>query len=275
MKRVGPVAGAALLLAALQAGCGSQPARPPPTPAVVAVPATTGRTAARRPSDTELLAVPDAVPRHEPRARLGNPAFYEVLGQRYTVMADSSGYLERGVASWYGRDFHGERTSTGEPYDMYSMTAAHRTLPLPAYARVTNLRNGRSIVVRINDRGPFKANRIIDLSYAAAMRLDMVRDGTTLVEVRALAPEGAPPPPPRPAELYAQAGAFALEANARSLRDQIAAAGVDHVLLRADAGARGTLYRVRIGPIDSVAAFDALVARLRGAGISGVTLAPN
>jgi cell division protein FtsN len=103
----------------------------------------------------------------------------------------------------------------------------------------------------------------------------MVRDGTTLVEVRALAPEGAPPPPPRPAELYAQAGAFALEANARSLRDQIAAAGVDHVLLRADAGARGTLYRVRIGPIDSVAAFDALVARLRGAGISGVTLAPN
>jgi rare lipoprotein A len=275
VKRVGPSAGAALLLAALLCGCGSHPARPPPTPTVVAVPATTTSATEHRPSDTELLAVPDAVPRHEPRARLGNPAFYEVLGQRYTVMADSSGYLERGVASWYGRDFHGERTSTGEPYDMYSMTAAHRTLPLPAYARVTNLRNGRSIVVRINDRGPFKANRIIDLSYAAALRLDMVRDGTTLVEVRAVAPEGAPPPPPRPAELYAQAGAFAVEANARTLRDQIAAAGVDHVLLRADAGAGGTLYRVRIGPIDSVAAFDALVARLRGAGISGVTLAPN
>jgi rare lipoprotein A len=280
VKRVAAVAGPAVLLAALLGGCGTTRVRPapmpPPTSPVVTAPATAGSGRALPPSDAELLAVPDAVPRHEPRARLGNPAFYEVLGQRYTILADSSGYLERGVASWYGRDFHGERTSTGEPYDMYSMTAAHRTLPLPAYARVTNLRNGRSIVVRINDRGPFKSNRIIDLSYAAALRLDMVRDGTTLVEVRALTPDGAPPPPSRAGEIYAQAGAFAVEANARTLRDQIAAAGVDHVLLRADAGAGGgTLYRVRIGPIDSVAAFDALVARLRGAGIGGVTLAPN
>jgi rare lipoprotein A len=221
------------------------------------------------------LALPDAVPRIEPRARLGNPPFYEVYGQRYTVLPAASGYLERGVASWYGPDFHGERTSTGEPYDMYSMTAAHKTLPLPAYARVTNLANGRSVIVRVNDRGPFKANRIIDLSYAAALRLDMVRNGTTLVEVRAVEPDGPPPPPPRPSEIYAQAGAFAVEANATHLRDRLAAAGIDKVLVRADAPGDRALYRVRLGPIGSVAEFDALVARLHALGVASVTLAPN
>ncbi len=130
--------------------------------------------------------VPDAQPRPEPRSRYGNPPHYEVFGKRYYVMDESIGYTERGVASWYGKKFHGRRTSSGEPYDMYGMTAAHKSLPLPTYARVTNLRNGRSIVVRINDRGPFVDNRLIDLSYAAATRLDMVREGTTLVEVEAI-----------------------------------------------------------------------------------------
>jgi rare lipoprotein A len=132
--------------------------------------------------------VPDAIPRLEPRALYGNPPFYDVFGKRYYVMASSVGYVERGVASWYGPGFHKERTSVGEPYDMYGMTAAHKTLPLPAYVRVTNLQNGRSCVVRVNDRGPFVGNRIIDLSYTAAAKLDMLRDGTAMVEVRVLQP---------------------------------------------------------------------------------------
>ena len=132
--------------------------------------------------------MPDAIPRAEPRAIYGNPPSYEVFGKRYYVMASSVGYVERGVASWYGPGFHKELTSVREPYDMYGMTAAHKTLPLPAYVRVTNLQNGRSCVVRVNDRGPFVGNRIIDLSYTAAAKLDMLRDGTAMVEVRALQP---------------------------------------------------------------------------------------
>jgi rare lipoprotein A len=134
--------------------------------------------------------VPDVVPRIEPRSRNGNPPFYVVLGKRYFVLSSSVGYVERGVASWYGPGFHKARTSIGEPYDMYGMTAAHKTLPLPAYVRVTNLQNGRSVVVRVNDRGPFVGNRIIDLSYTAASKLDMLRNGTAMVEVRSL---DAPP----------------------------------------------------------------------------------
>ncbi len=132
--------------------------------------------------------VPDMVPRAEPRSRNGNPPFYDVMGKRYFVLSSGVGYVERGVASWYGPGFHKVRTSTGEPYDMYAMTAAHKTLPLPAYVRVTNLQNGRSVVVRVNDRGPFVGNRIIDLSYTAASKLDMLRNGTAMVEVRTLEP---------------------------------------------------------------------------------------
>jgi len=276
--RLAPLALLAALSAALGGCFGTREAlRPAPAaPEPVAPGAATPEPVVppTRPSDAALLALPDAVPRAEARARLGNPPFYEVFGQRYVVLADSRGYLERGVASWYGPDFHGERTSTGEPYDMYSMTAAHRTLPLPAYVRVTNLRNGRSIVVRVNDRGPFKANRIIDLSYAAALKLDMVRDGTTLVEVAAVGDELAPPPA-RPAELYTQVGAFSVEANARSLRDSLAAKGIDNVGVSTDSSRGATWYRVRVGPIDSVAAFDALLARLKALGIANATLVGN
>jgi rare lipoprotein A len=128
------------------------------------------------------------VPRAEPRSRYGNPPYYDVFGKRYYVLSSGVGYVERGVASWYGPGFHKLRTSTGEPYDMFAMTAAHKTLPLPAYVRVTNLQNGRSVVVRVNDRGPFVGNRIIDLSYTAAAKLDMLRDGTAMVEVREIVP---------------------------------------------------------------------------------------
>jgi rare lipoprotein A len=178
------LASIALALAAILSGCSSAPrvGAPPPT---VQIPPHSAPPSA---PPAHLLDVPDAIPRAEPRAIYGNPPSYEVFGKRYYVMASSVGYVERGVASWYGPGFHKELTSVREPYDMYGMTAAHKTLPLPAYVRVTNLQNGRSCVVRVNDRGPFVGNRIIDLSYTAAAKLDMLRDGTAMVEVRTLQP---------------------------------------------------------------------------------------
>jgi len=176
LKSLAAVASAGLWLA----GCGSAPrhpsahAQPPPPPP-------TGNMA-------------DAVPRAEPRSTHGNPPFYEVNGQRYVVLASADNYVERGVASWYGPDFHGHNTSSGERYDMYGMTAAHKTLPIPCYARITNLSNGRSVVVRINDRGPFVGNRIVDLSYSAATRLDIVRTGTAFVELRTIGPASVTTP---------------------------------------------------------------------------------
>lgn len=153
-------------------------------------------------------AVPDAVPIDEPRSRYGNKSPYQVFGKSYKVMDDADGYVERGVASWYGAKFHGAKTSSGEPYDMYAMSAAHKTLPLPSYVRVTNLENGATVVVRVNDRGPFKHDRVLDLSFAAATRLGITSKGTGLVEVRAVGPgdvaalpEGAvvAAPAPKPA----------------------------------------------------------------------------
>ncbi len=160
---------------------------------------------------------PDAVPRPEPYSRYGNGPVYEVLGSRYTVLPTAAGYQERGVASWYGQKFHGRLTSSREVYDMYEMTAAHKTLPLPTYVRVRNLSNGRSIVVRVNDRGPFLHNRIIDLSYAAALRLDMVKDGTSLVEVTAITFEE--PSGDRPVR---EVTAAAPQANAEPIAEPVA-----------------------------------------------------
>jgi rare lipoprotein A len=141
----------------------------------------------------DVTDVKDAIPRIEPKSRYGNPVSYEVFGKRYHTLASSEGYHDRGIASWYGTKFHGHRTSSGEPYDMYQMSAAHKTLPLPTYARVTNLDNGNSVIVKINDRGPFHDNRIIDLSYAAAARLDILGKGTGLVEVQAIDPRSYKP----------------------------------------------------------------------------------
>jgi len=149
-------------------------------------------------------------PGGETRSERGNPPFYDVLGKRYHVLPTSAGYRARGVASWYGPDFHGLATSSGERYDMHAMTAAHTTLPLPTWVQVTNLENGKSVIVKVNDRGPFVDDRLIDLSFAAATQLDMVRNGTARVEVRAVAaPYGRPvfaaAPPPAAAKPPAQA----------------------------------------------------------------------
>lgn len=237
----------------------------------------------------------DPVPRPEPRSRYGNGPVYEVLGQSYRVMDSSSGYKERGVASWYGKKFHGRLTSNREPYDMYAMTAAHKTLPLPTYVKVRNLRNNRSIIVRVNDRGPFVHNRIIDLSYAAALKLDMVRDGTSLVEVTAISfdePTGdrpvrvvepARPSDPRPAlvpepeaqpavqkdnEIFVQVGAFGDRENAERRRSALLSGGIGGAFIFADEAATPPMYRVRIGPINGVDAYDELVLKLEALGIS-------
>lgn len=132
--------------------------------------------------------VPDPIVKAEPLSKYGNPPFYDVNGKRYYTTKNRSGHIERGMASWYGEKFHGRRTSSGEIYNMYAMTAAHKSLPLPTYAEVTNLSNNKKITVRINDRGPFHGDRIIDLSYSAALKLGIVGSGTARVEVRAIDP---------------------------------------------------------------------------------------
>lgn len=167
----------AVLTAALLASCGGKSK-------------TRGGDIVDGPSHTGIRAsdVADAVPREEPLARYGNHSPYEVFGKKYTVMSSARGYREVGIASWYGSKFHGRRTSSGEIYDMHLATAAHRSLPLPSYAEVTNLDNGRRVIVKINDRGPFKGKRLIDLSYGAALRLGMIGTGTARVEVRTVLP---------------------------------------------------------------------------------------
>ena len=266
----------AIACAVLLGACSSAPRRKAPAqPTAVPPPAAPSVPA----GPPDIASIPDAVPRFELKSRHGNPPFYDVQGKRYFVLASADGYVERGVASWYGPTFHGVSTSMGEPYNMYAMTAAHKTLPLPAYARVTNLKNGRSVVVRINDRGPFVANRIIDLSYTAAAKLDMLREGTTLVEVRTLTPAApdsltrtAELPPP---DLYIQAGAFADEGNAERLLARLHAAGLPGAAVLPPLATQSRLYRVRVGPITSVAQFDELSARLNALGISNARLAPD
>jgi rare lipoprotein A len=260
-------------LCGLLAACSTFTRRTPQLPQGAPLPAP----ATVPPPPAGIESIPDAVPRAEPRSAHGNPPFYNVLGRRYFVLGAADGYLERGVASWYGPTFHGGSTSSGELYDMYAMSAAHKTLPLPTYARVTNLRNGRSVVVRINDRGPFVANRLIDLSYTAATKLDMIREGTTLVEVRALTPgaadeltRSAQSPPPA---LYVQAGAFTAARNAQHELERLHAAGLASAFIVSPLEGKSRLYRVRLGPVGSVAEFDQLAARLAALGIRDARLA--
>ena len=241
----------------------------------------------------DVSQVPDAVPGDETPSRYGNPARYTVLGKTYDLVPSCKGYHDRGIASWYGSQFHGGRTSDGETYDMYAMTAANKVVPIPCYARVTNLQNGKSVVVKINDRGPFVDNRLIDLSYAAASRLEMLGTGTALVDVQAVTAgeAGAAPaletPAPSPSvatavtaahattpvaardlnpKIFLQVGAYAEHANADAVLQKLAVNGVQKTfILPANENGR-TLYKVRIGPVAGVDGVDSLSARLAALG---------
>jgi rare lipoprotein A len=265
-----------LAILAVVAGCGSNKVQDGPP----------------KSGSSEIEGLPgDAVPRPEAKSRLGNGPNYEVLGKHYTVMPSAVGFKERGVASWYGKKFHGNRTSNWDIYDMYGMTAAHKTLPLPTYVRVRNLSNNRTIVVRVNDRGPFVDNRIIDLSYSAAQRLDMIKTGTSLVEIEAItfaatagdqptrqvtapAPQPAAPQPqaPRkepsnPNHIYVQIGAFGSRDNADRRVSVLRSGGIGAAAVHQDTSVSPALYRVRMGPIQGVDQYDLLVEELAKLGI--------
>ena len=294
------------LVVLLATACGSTPTRPPPTAgtaASIAGASAAARAAGRQAVDPcaptrkhldsdytpgglyapgvadsgpataiDVSGVREPVPRDEPRSRYGNRSPYTVLGKSYRVLDSAAGYHERGVASWYGTKFNGRATSSGELYDICVFSAAHRTLPLPSFVRVTNLDNGRSLIVRVNDRGPFHSDRIMDLSYAAAVRLGVDRTGTARVELQAVTGNEPAPPlvqlaqnPPRAAEAgdkFVQVGSFGDKSNARRLADRLQDAGVDDVAVDQGESAGQAVWRVRIGPVGE-AKLPGLLDRLR------------
>jgi rare lipoprotein A len=262
----------------------------------------------------DVSKLPEPVPKVEPRALYGNKSPYSVLGQTYNVLPTPRGYVERGIASFYGNKFHGYKTSSLEEYDMYQFSAAHKTLPLPSYARVTNLENGKSVIVRINDRGPFHENRIIDLSFAAAVKLGVWPKGTGLVEVRAIdpseansdrgapyvntapkpAPVTAPAPPPRPAYVAAPpaarnaptpdmattpppsrvVGAAPVGATAPVTGSAIAAAGATRAASADIDAPVGTAHDGPVAGMTGVSAADALPPLPSTSGPTTATAAP-
>ena len=226
----------------------------------------------------DLSNLPEPVPKVEPHSLYGNKSPYSVLGRTYSVLPSARGYDERGIASFYGSKFHGYKTSNLEDYDMYKFTAASKVLPLPSYARVTNLQNGKSVIVRINDRGPFHEDRVIDLSYAAAVKIGVWPKGTGLVEVQGIDPSApvdqeAPPPPvvPPPSEhtpgIYLQVGAFADPANAEHVAEQLRTANFAPVqVVNATIGGR-LVHRVRVGPLADVDSADRVTTQIEQMGL--------
>lgn len=211
------------------------------------------------PSRQKKISFKEPVPTKEPLSRYGNPTEYKVDGKAYEVMRNSTGYKARGVASWYGTKFHKQRTSSGEPYDMYVMSAAHKTLPLPTYVKVRNLENGKEAVVKVNDRGPFHADRVIDLSYAAALKLGVFPQGTAHVEIETLmGPAGE-------AHYYLQAGAFSTEILARHLQKKLAHLTPSPVFVEH----YKQHYVVRVGPFSNKAMSDSLKNKLAHNGVNG------
>ena len=275
---------AACVLAFALAGCGMLSKRE----AAPDVPARGGYYKDDGPGEhppADLAAIPDAEPRVEPLHRFANRP-YQVFGRDYVPLAAVGAFRQRGIASWYGKRFHGGATSSGEPYDMYAMTAAHPTLPVPSYVRVTSVATGRSVVVRVNDRGPFHASRVIDLSYAAAYRLGAVEAGSALVEIEAIVPGGAmlaaaplaaAPAAERAAPaaemeakgVYLQLGAFAVRENAESFRARM----MREFAWLPDAIqviAGETLFRLHLGPYRSRDEARAIADRIR----SQISLSP-
>jgi rare lipoprotein A len=264
------------IFALVLAGCSSAPPRteraeqPVPVPEKKAPPSKGGYYKDDGPGEKpppDLASIPDAVPRPEPLHRYANRP-YTVFGKGYVPIAASQPYRERGRASWYGKMFHGKKTSNGEVYDMYTMSAAHKTLPIPSYARVTNVANGKSVVVRINDRGPFHSDRIIDLSYAAAHKLGYIAAGSTLVEVEsveagqtALAPAQEPRNPAAEKNTYIQVGAFSSRENAEDFRGRVArqlawlSEGIQVLSI-------GDLWRLHVGPYVSSDSARSIAGRI-------------
>lgn len=262
----------ALLLLTLLAGCAGPGPRPAPDYRRDGPPA----------EAVNLDAIPDAVPRDEPPCRpCSRP--YQFGGVTYRPLASAAGYQARGVASWYGREFHGRATSNGESYDMLAMTAAHPTLPIPSYVRVTHLGNGRSVVVRVNDRGPFRRDRLIDLSYVAAAKLGLIGPGSGPVEVRVVMP-GTPTfpttapvsqvAPVRGEAVFLQVGAFADAAAAQRLAARLHSENLAPVTVQADNTPPRGMHRVRLGPL-APGRLDTVTARLVALGLPALRVPAN
>ena len=222
--------------------------------------------------DISLLKEP--VPRAEPKSRAGNRSPYKVLGRSYYVRDSAEGYKERGIASWYGTKFHGRRTSSGEIYDMCQFSAAHKSLPIPSFVRVTRLDTGQSVIVRVNDRGPFHEGRIIDLSFAAASKLGINRLGTAKVEVEAVSNLQDLPPvtiaeTPESDKRYLQAGSFASEDNAKALKERLRDLSIDAAFIQKARTEQGPVWRVRIGPLNTLE-IERIQKLLQENGLQGV-----
>ena len=248
-------------------------------------------------------ATTNAVPQFEQQPSRFNPPSYTVLGRTYHVLGSNDGYDAQGVASWYGPNFQSKSTSSGEQYNMYAMTAAHKTLRIPSYVLVTNMENGKQVIVRVNDRGPFVSNRIIDLSYAAAKKIGMIGRGTAMVDVRSITPDtpipssqsivsGTPPVPSAPApvasapatakaaeaadlphaiwgqDVFIQVGAFGEMGHVTTVQQRLAQAGITTVSVTTF----GSLNRVRVGPVASLADYDHLMDQLRTIGFDNAQM---
>jgi rare lipoprotein A len=221
--------------------------------------------------------IPDAIPRVEPLSKTGNPPSYVVDGQRYYVNLNTEDFNETGRASWYGTKFHGNLTSSGEPYDMYKMTAAHKSLPLPSYVSVTNLENDKQVIVKVNDRGPFVEGRIIDLSYAAAQKLEIVRNGTAKVSVKIISfPEingsinnttgNLLHVNNKPQKFFVQLGAFSNMENAEKFRSQLTSQSIEPTLIKTFTNADGEIHKVQVGPLVDTNDLQSMESRLSDLG---------
>lgn len=232
-------------------------------------------------SSTDISNIKNAVPKKESKSKRGNPKSYVVFGKRYYVMESSDNFTQKGIASWYGPKFHGKKTSNGEVYDMYKMTAAHKELPLPTYLDVTNIKNGKTITVRVNDRGPFHDNRIVDLSYSAAKKLGIIKEGTGLVEIKAINPASSSTAiDSKPyittaksnqdvineqelnTSFYIQVGSFSKKENAIKMKKKLDMLGDGLIKISPVTIGGDKLYRVNIGPLSDVKLADAIVSRL-------------
>lgn len=225
--------------------------------------------------------IPDARPRVEPLSKTGNPASYVVNGKRYYVNMDTENYTETGKASWYGTKFHGNLTSSGEEYDMYKMTAAHKSLPLPSYVSVTNLENQKQIIVKVNDRGPFVDGRIIDLSYAAAQKLEIVKNGTARVNIRVIAApeilingtginEKTGLLSGNTKKFFVQLGAFSKIGNAEKFQQQLSAQSIEPSIIKSYSDDEGELHKVQVGPLNSIQDLQFMESRLTELGYTQV-----